>query len=117
MHQLARVFFHMDAGDADAFLLTVDPDVDVPAQADGLIPLGDLIVLRQIGIEVILTVHLIEFLNVAVQRQACPDGKLHHPFVQHRQRPRHAQADGAHVGVGFCAEFRGAGAERFGLCF
>ena len=66
MHQLARVFFHMDAGDADAFLLAVDADVDMPAQADGLVPLGDLVILRQVGIEVILTVHLIEFLNVAV---------------------------------------------------
>ena len=117
VHQLARVFFHMDAGDADAFLLAVDPDINMTAQADWFVPLGDLVILRQVGIEVILTVHLIEFLNVAVQRQARPDGKFHHPFVQHRQCSRHAQADGAHVGVGLRAEFRGAGAERFGLCF
>ena len=113
MHQLAGIFFHMDAGDADAFFLAVDPDINMPAQADGFIPLGNLIILRQVGIEVILTVHLIELLNVAVQGQTGTDREFNHPLVQHRQ----GKADRAHMGVGFRAEFRGAGAERFGFCF
>ena len=117
MYQLAGVFFHMDTGNADAFFLAVHPDIDVTAQADGFIPLGDLVILGQVGIEIIFTVKFIEFLNVAVQSQTGADRKFNYPLVQHRQRARHAQADRAHMGIGFCAEFRGAGAECFGFCF
>ena len=117
VHQLAGIFFHMDAGDTDAFFLAVDPDINMPAQADGFIPLGNLVILRQVGIEVILTVHLIELLNVAVQGQTGADCEFNHPLVKHRQGTGHAQADRTHMGVGFRTEFRGAGAERFGFCF
>ena len=117
MYQLAGIFFHMDTGNADAFFLTVDTNINMPAQTYRLIPLGNLVILRQIGIEVILAVHLIEFLNVAVQRQTGTDCKFNDPFVQYRQGAGHAQADRAYMGIGFRAEFRGAGAERFGFCF
>ena len=66
VHQLAGIFFHMDTGNTDAFFLTVHPDVDMSSQTDRLIPLGDLVVLCQIRVEIILAVHFIEFLDIAV---------------------------------------------------
>jgi len=48
------VLFHVDAGDADALGLAVHADVDVPVLADGLLELGGLVALGQVGVEIVL---------------------------------------------------------------
>ena len=117
MVQLACVFFHVDAGDADAFFLAFHFDVDMAAEADRFIELRDLVVFGQIGVKIVFTVEFVEFLDLAAQRQAGADSELDHLFVEHGQCAGHTQADRANMGVRLAAEFGRAGAERFRVSF
>ena len=117
MVQLACILFHVDTGNADAFMLAVNNDVDMTAQADRFIKLGNLIVLGQVRIEVVFTVEFVVFLDIAVQRQASLDSEINNLLVQHRQCTGHTQANRAYMGVGQAAEGSGAAAECFSFGF
>ncbi len=67
MVQLASILLHVNTGNANAFMLAVNNDINVTAKADRLIKLGNLIVLGQVRIEIVFTVKFVEFLNIAVQ--------------------------------------------------
>ena len=115
--QLACILFHVDTGNADAFMLAVNNNVDMTAKADRFIKLGNLIVLGQVRIEVVFTVEFVVFLDIAVQRQACFDSEINNLLVQHRQCTGHTQANRAYMGVGQAAESSGAAAECFSFGF
>ena len=117
MVQLACILFHVDTGNADAFMLAVNNDINVTAQADRLIKLGNLIVLGQVRIEIVFTVKFVEFLNIAVQCQTCFNSEINNLLVQHRQSTRHTQAYRAYMGVRQTAEGSGAAAECFSFSF
>jgi hypothetical protein len=74
----------MDARDAHG-RLSVPVDAQVPPHAQGEVVLGDLIVLRHVGIEVVLAVEECSLGDVAAQREADPDGRSHRGFVGDRQ--------------------------------
>ena len=117
MHKLASVLFHVDAGEADALVLTVHGDLDIAVLSDRQIVLGDLVGLGEVRVEIILAVELAELRNRAVGGQPGLDGVFQHLFVQDRQRPRQAEADWANVAVWRAAKGRGAVAEDFRIGF
>ncbi|MNV85688.1 hypothetical protein D3C71_1796600 [compost metagenome] len=105
----------MKSGNTDSLRLAVHFNVDPPVQADRLIILGDLVSLRRIGIEIVLTVELADVADCAVQRHGCFHGIIHRLAVQNRQDAWMAQADRAGMGIGRRSEFRGAAAEYLRL--
>ena len=56
MYRLARVLFQMQPLDTDLHGLAVNVDLDLALTHDRLLVLADLISLRQIGIEIVLTI-------------------------------------------------------------
>jgi hypothetical protein len=98
--RLARVLLHVDAVQAYAL------DRDLAAVLDGhvqpalgrerLLVLGDLVALRQVGIEVVLAREHRVRVHLAVGRERRPDRELHGPAVEHREHPGQRQADRMH---------------------
>ena len=114
VNQLAGIFLHVDAGDADAFGTAVHIDVQVALDGDGQFVLGYLVSLGQVGIEVVFAGKPAVRRNGAVGGQGHAQGVVHDLAVEYRQHPGHAQADRADMGVGGGAELGGAAAEDFG---
>ena len=117
MDQFAGIFFHMDAGDADALTVAVDFDIHAAVFGKRQFILGNLVSLGQVGIKVVFARKPAVGDNPAVGGQGHPQGIFHDFSVQHRQHPRHAQAYRAGMGVGRGPEFRRAAAENFASGF
>ena len=66
---------------------------------DGMVQLGDLIALRQIGVEVILAVKGRAQVDRSLQPKAGPHGLFHAKLVDDRQHPRHRGIHEGHVRV------------------
>ena len=117
MDELAGVFLHVDARQADALLLTVDVDVDPAVLSDRQVVLGRLPVLRQVRVIVVLAVELAVLVDRTVRREAGLDAELDDALVDRRQNTRQAEADRADMRVLLCAEARSTAAEdlRFRL--
>ena len=116
MHQLAGVLLHVNfvnADDLSAAVLGFDLNAAVPA--DGEVELADLVRLGKIGVEIIFAVEFVVARDLAVERESRFCRVFHNRLIQRGQNARHACADRAAVGVGFAAEFGGAGAEYLGF--
>jgi len=115
MDQLARVFLHVNPGDADlpGPLARLDHDVPVLRQRIGV--LRNLVALGQVGIKVIFPCKDVLRIDGAVRRERHLHGVFHDFLVEHGQDARHSQTNGAGVAVGGRAEFGGTGTENF--CF
>ena len=112
---LAGVFFHVEAGDADAFGVAVGVgDDEVAVLGDGLVELGDLIALGAVGVEVVLAGEDAGLADLAADGFGGEDGELDGLLVQHGQRAGQAEAGGADVGVGLAAVLVFAAAEGLG---
>src|SRR5690554_2344718 len=83
--------------------------------ADGDVVLGDLVVLGQVGVEVVLAVEHRRPADPAVESQADGGDPLDRPSVRDRQRPRKAQAHRTDVRVRLLAEGHRAAAEHLRL--
>ena len=105
---LAGVLFHVRALDADAEAVHLEHTVD----ADRLVVLADLIVLRHVRIEVVLAVEQRTVRHRALQRLTDAQRELHRPLAQHGQRAGQPQAHRADVRVGLGAELVLARAEQ-----
>jgi hypothetical protein len=103
MEQLARVFFHVDAADADL--------ADAAVGGDRLVELRDLVPLRQIGIEVVLAREDGALVHQAAGGERDPHRQLDRLAIEHRQRARVAETDRADVRVRRRAERRRTSAE------
>ena len=120
--ELAGVFFHVDTGDADALLGAVFlHDLEPAVLADRVVVhrksarLGNLVALRQVRVEVVLTgPHRVQ-VNFAVEGEAQADGVFHGLLVRDGHGARHAEADGAHVLVRGRIHFDFAAAEHLRL--
>ena len=112
---LAGVLFHVDAGQTDALRLFINDDVEPAVFADRQLEHADLVVFRQVRVEVVLAREHRARRDRAVGRQSGTDRELDDPPVQRRQRAGHAQAHRADVGVGVCAETRRAPAKDLRL--
>jgi hypothetical protein len=71
-----------------------------------LVVLGNLVALRQIGVEVVLARNRGARTGSSTQRAL--DRQFHRLAAEHRQRAGQTEADRAHVGVGRRAETGGA---------
>ena len=116
VHKLARVFLHVQTLDSDAFEVGVFPFLrhlhfDPAVFGDRLVVLGDLVVLRQIGVEILLAIKLAVLGDVEVERHRRLHCILEHPLIEHRQRARQPTHHGVNVGVGVVAEGRGGTGE------
>src|SRR5581483_5144961 len=105
MDELSRIFFHVDAADANA--------VHTPAGGEGLVELGNLVSLRQVRIEIVLSCEDRAVMNCATGRDRHPDRELDRLSIQHRQRSGVTEAGGTDLRVGRRAEGYGAAAEDF----
>ena len=115
VQRLAGVLLHVGALDLDPEGLAVDIDVGPALEGDRLVVLGGLEVLRHVRVEVVLPREPAPLRDLAVQRQADPDRRLHRLAVDHRHRARQAQAGRAGLGVRLAAEGRRAAAEHLGV--
>ncbi len=100
MHQLARVLLDVDALDADALVLR---DAGLLVGVDGqrtfahqrMIKLGNLVALRQVGIEVVLAVEPAPRVDLGLDRHARAHRLADAFLVGHRQPARHCRVDQA----------------------
>ncbi len=109
---LARIFFQVRAGDANAFDGAVfQGDVQVTLADDRMIHLAGLVALGQVWVEVVLAREDVGHTDLGVDRQTKLDRVAHGLGVEYRQGARHAQVNQAGLGVGFGAEGGGAAGE------
>src|ERR1035441_4128591 len=111
----AGVFFHVQAGNADALHGAVCcGHVDPAVLCDGLVELRYLVALGQVGVEVVFAREDGALAHLAVEGERSQRGKLDGLGVEHRQCAGKAEADRADVGVWRGAEVIGAAAEGLG---
>ncbi len=104
---LAGVLFEMGANDADGFRLEAVlgvADFQPAVLRHRQIVLADLIALGQVGIVVLLAIPLGARRDFAFERDRRLQRQLDRVTVHHRQRPRHADANGASLRIRFGAE-------------
>ena len=89
-------------------------ELERPAGRERPIVLGDLVALRQVGIEVVLPREDRVGVDRAAERERRPHGELHGAAVQDRQRAGQPEADGTGAVFGVGAEPRAAAAEDLG---
>src|SRR5438874_12745393 len=107
MQQLAGVFLHVNAPDANIIYF--------PAGGERAIELRDLISLRKVGIEIVFAREDRSLVNFALRRECHPNRELDRFSIEHRQRAGIAEADRADLRVGRSAERGGAAAEDLRL--
>src|SRR4030042_3623051 len=90
----------MHPGDIVSFLATITVNSQPTSLADGSIILGNLIALHEVGVEVVLAVELGIFGDSAVQSQSSHHRIFYRLFIDDGEDTRHAQANGADVGIG-----------------
>jgi hypothetical protein len=88
MQALARVFFHVQAGDTDALRPARALDLDVTKLGDRLVILRNLVALGQVGIKVVLAREDRGLVDAAVQGHGCKHREFHGLPVEHWQRAR-----------------------------
>ena len=116
VERLAGIFFHVHAGDADPFCGAARGEFERAGGRQRQLVLGDLVALRQVGIEIVLAGENRLLVDRAVERQGRLGGKVDRPAVQDRQRPREPQAHRAHAGIRGMSETRAAAAENLRIC-
>ena len=110
--QLTRVLLNMDAQDAD---LSSVGELDIAMLAQRLVVLADLIRLGQIGIAIVLSVHLGDLGDLTVGGKTRHDRVFHHALIELGQCTGQTDTHGTAMGIGVTAEFGGAGAEDLGV--
>ena len=116
VHEFAGVLLHMQALNADllevgVFALFGHLHFDPTLFSDRFVVLGDLVVLWEIGIEVLLAIELAVFSDVQVQRHRSLHGVLEHLLIQHRQGARQTAHHRINVGIGIVTKGGGGGGE------
>ena len=122
MGQFGRVFFQMDASDADGLFRQIvsgktfaAADIQMAFRAERHIILGDLVILGKVGIKVTLTVKFAHFGNFAPGQQSGFHRLENRFFIRHRQRPGITQANRTGQCIGLRTETVGAGTEHLAL--
>jgi hypothetical protein len=112
VHQLADVLLEVQALDPDASRTRGSVDLQRAVLGEGLLVLADLEVLRHVGVVVVLAREPAGGVHAQADGQRGPHRELHSAPVDHRQHPRHAEADRARLTVGRGAEHRWTAAEH-----
>ena len=114
--ELAGVLLHVRALDRHREQATVRQlDLDRARERDGLVALRDLVVLREVGVEVVLAGEAARGRDRAAEREAQADRVAHRLAVDDGQRTRQAEVDGRDVRVGLAAEVVRRVREHLGL--
>jgi len=105
----------MQAGDPYSLQrIAVPGDEELPPLRQRKVILTDLICFRQVGVEVVLSVKDRLVLDCTGERHGCLDPEFHSLPVEHGERSRQAEADGANVRIRLRSDVvRGTGAENF----
>src|SRR6266581_437636 len=103
----------MDALHADSLRSSIDEDFDETMLCERTVVLRNLVSLRKVGIEVILSRPLRLHIKPAIQAQSRLDGHPNSDAVQNRQRSGQTEANRTRVDIGRLAELGRAGAEKF----
>ena len=111
---LAGVLLHMDPGDSDADRLAVDLEVEVPVNTDRKGELRYLIVLWQVGVEVVLPIEQRSLSEGAVECFGDGEDPLDGLFVRYRQCTWKRETHRAHRRVRLVSEVNGTPAEHLG---
>jgi hypothetical protein len=119
--ELADVLFEVSVVDADELMLahhiargSRELDLDLAADDDREILLGELVVLRIIRVEIVLTVPGAALRDLRADDEAEEDGFLDRLAVHHRQRAREAEDDRVDLLVRLLAEAPGRRREDLG---
>ena len=115
VRRLPRILFHVDAGDAAPLGLTGDLEEQLATFAERRVELGDLVALREVGIEVVLSGELALAPDVATEGDACAQGQRYSLALQHGERARVARAYLVDDRVCRLAEGDGTSAENLGI--
>ena len=120
--QFADVFLEVDAGERNFFVLSHkvaggsgEFDFDRATEADGLVVLGDLIVLRGVGIKIVFAVPLADRRDLAAEQEAGLDDGVERGLVHDRQRTGERKDDGIGERVGFVPVAGGNARKHLGL--
>jgi len=110
----------MDAFDADHLVggdsgLLIGLDMQRAFADKRMIELGNLVSLRQIGVEIILAVEARPFVDLRIDRHAGAHRLADALAVRHRQHARHRGVDEAHLRIGFGPERRRGAREQLGV--
>ena len=113
---LTRVLLEMQPLDADRDALAAQQiDDDLALADDRALVLADLIALRQVGIEIVLSVEDRVEIDLGLEPEPGADGLGDAALVDHRQHAGHGGIDQADMAVRLAAELgRGAG-EQLGV--
>ena len=119
--ELAHVFLEVGMVDADELVLAHhiargarELDLDLAADDDREILLSELVVLRIIRVEIVLTVPSAALRDLRAHDEAEEDGLLDRLAVHHRQRAGESEDDRVDLFVGFLAEAPGGRREDLG---
>ena len=82
---------------------------------DGVLELGDLVALRQVGIEIVLAVEDRALVDLRLEAEAGAHGLAHAFLVDHRQHAGHRRVDEADIGIGRAAELGRGAREQLAL--
>ncbi len=113
VQQLAGILLEMNALKTHALGLSIHLKIDIAVLTDRHIKLRNLICLRQIWIEIILSVGFAELIDVAMRSNTHLRGIMYDLFVQNGQCTRLTGADRADMCIDLCAEGCAAAAEYF----
>ena len=110
----------MQTLDADGFEVGVLPllghfHLDPTLFGNGLVELGDLVILRQVWVEILLAVELAVLSNVQVQRHRGLHRILEHLLVEHRQGARQPADHRIDMGVGVIPKRGGCSRENLAV--
>ena len=114
VEEFAGVFLEVGPADADGFDRAVlEGEVEDALGAEWEVVLADLVVFREIGIEVAFAVPLGVFGDFAAEGEADEDGVFDGFFVHDGEYAGQAEDLFVDEGVGVCAEGVGGGGEHF----
>ena len=115
VHQFSGIFFQVDMVDSDILLSVRGVNSNFAFQTKRIIQLGNLICLRQVRIEVVLSVKNRKLADVAAQCHTSLYRIFYSSLVDDRQCARHTGADRTAAGVLASAEFCTTGTKNFGF--
>ena len=91
----------MRSGDADASQLACKFEIDMAVFRGRMGQLGDLVILGDVRVEIILTIEASVPSDVAIEQHPGQRGQAEGFGIRDRENAGHAKANGAHVGVGW----------------
>jgi hypothetical protein len=96
----------MQTLDADLDPLAIDVEQHLALAHDRVLELADLVALRQVRVEIVLSVEHRALVDLGLEPQARADGLANAFLVDHRQHAGHGRIHEAHIGIGRIAEGR-----------